>query len=183
MDRRLARRRLAIQGLSLRRWEDPVACVRAFGVMQGQEQTVFSSVALRTTGDITDVHRALDEGHLVRAYPMRGTVFLAAAADLTWITQLCTNLPASRRAAERAGAGDKELSRLSEALPEHIDQAGFRRLVTTLIPGATRATVYRTRHHLLATGVLVYAGREQHLTRAAGKLGPELTDPHAGTVE
>ena len=34
------------------------------------------------------IRAALDEGRIVRGYPMRGTVFAVAAGTLAWLTEL-----------------------------------------------------------------------------------------------
>ncbi len=62
-----------------------------------------ASAALRTAGgSIGEVVGDLDAGRIVRGYPMRGTVFLMSAADLTWVSQLC-NANVLRAAVKRRG--------------------------------------------------------------------------------
>jgi len=75
--------------------------VASLGALQGQDLAgVLASAALRSTGSLDDVFRALDDRHLVRGYPMRGTVFLMTAADVVWVTELCAG-PSLRSAASR----------------------------------------------------------------------------------
>lgn len=104
-DQQLGRLRLVAQGLVSRPYARPLDAVASHGAMQGQDLSgVVASAALRTAGaSVADVLAALDSGDLVRSYPMRGTVFLMAAADSTWVGQLCAP-PAMRAARARQGA-------------------------------------------------------------------------------
>lgn len=103
-DSRLARARLVAQGLVTRPHDGPATAVHALGAMQGQDLPgVIASAALRTgTGDVSEVLDDMRGGRLVRGYPMRGTVFLMAAGDVLWVSQLCAG-PALRAAANRRG--------------------------------------------------------------------------------
>ena len=106
----LTRARLVAQALIGTKHACPVDAVRAFGAMQGQELPgVLASAALRSTGAVADAIADLDGARLVRGYPMRGTVFLMAAADVTWITELCA------AAALRAAAARRHKLGLDEA--------------------------------------------------------------------
>lgn len=117
-DATLARQRLVAQGLVTRPWTTPADAVRAFGAMQGQDLTgAMASAALRTSSRaVADVVADLDAGRLVRGYPMRGTVFLMAAEDVTWVTELCA-APAARAAQQRRpqlGLDDSDVDRVRE---------------------------------------------------------------------
>ncbi len=70
--------------------------------MQGQDLPgVIASAALRTAGGSVElVLEQMRRGELVRGYPMRGTVFLVAATDMLWMSELCSG-PALRSAANR----------------------------------------------------------------------------------
>lgn len=97
----LTRSRLVAQSLVAPTFATPTDAVAAFGAMQGQDLPgVLASAALRSTGDVASVVADLDVGRLVRGYPMRGTVFLMAAADVSWVTELCAG-PSLRAAAAR----------------------------------------------------------------------------------
>ncbi|MGP6174911.1 winged helix DNA-binding domain-containing protein [Corynebacterium sp. A21] len=193
-NRPLARARLLAQGLVTRPYVSPLAAVRAFGLMQGQEPTVFSSVALRTADvSMEALHASLDAGELVRAYPMRGTVFLATAEDMAWLSELCAG-PSYNRTKERCrkvGADEASIERVTTAFidaPTGLTQEQFRELVAREIPGATSGTFYMLRYLLMISGVAVYAGSGQLITPAAGLLGPGLEqrfngDRDAGVLE
>ncbi|MDO5678438.1 MAG: winged helix DNA-binding domain-containing protein [Propionibacteriaceae bacterium] len=98
----LGRSRLVAQGLITRPYETAVDAITAFGAMQGQDLPgVLASAALRTpSNSVQDVLEHLNEGRIVRGYPMRGTVFLMPASDLLWITELCAK-PSIRAAVAR----------------------------------------------------------------------------------
>jgi hypothetical protein len=82
---RLAAQRIAGPGL-------PTAAdtVRRLAAVQAQDYPgALTSVALRTAGRLRkDVEAALDAGEIVRSWPMRGTLHLVAAEDLSWLLEL-----------------------------------------------------------------------------------------------
>lgn len=132
-DPKRARARLVAQGLVTRTAVTPVRAVEALGAMQGQDLPgVIASAALRTAGgDVDDVLEALRTGELVRGYPMRGTVFLMAAADMLWMSQLCA-APAQRSAAnrrEQLGLTEEKVERAREVATMVLSDAphGLRR--------------------------------------------------------
>ena len=97
------------------RFSSPLEAVAASGAMQGQDLPgAVASAALRSTGDVADVFEALDSAELVRGYPMRGTVFLMAAADVVWVTELCAT-PSLRAAAARRHHLDLDASHIEQA--------------------------------------------------------------------
>nr|WP_269452192.1 crosslink repair DNA glycosylase YcaQ family protein [Tessaracoccus coleopterorum] len=97
--------------------------VAALGAMQGQDLPgVLASAALRSTGRLDDLYAALDDARLVRGYPMRGTVFLMAAADAVWATELCAG-PSLRSAASRRhqlGLDDAQIGRAGAVAEEAL---------------------------------------------------------------
>lgn len=68
----------------------PVDVVRWLTAVQAQDLPgALTSVALRTRSRSRDaVVAALDDGEIVRAWPMRGTLHLMAAEDLPWVVRL-----------------------------------------------------------------------------------------------
>ena len=84
VDAALGRARLVAQRLVGGRFARPVDAAAAFGAHQGQDLPgVLASLALRTAGGSIDtVLTAFANAEIVRGYPMRGTVFAVAAADL-----------------------------------------------------------------------------------------------------
>ncbi|WP_448851200.1 DNA glycosylase AlkZ-like family protein [Corynebacterium sp. 335C] len=192
-DRSLGRRRLAAQGLLDAPWATPADAVRAFGVMQGQDLgSVVASAALRSTGRVADVLAAMDSGELVRGYPMRGTVFLAAAEDLRWVTELCASgsRAARRRREERhpdfhperaARIRGDVLDRA--AAPGGVSRSGYREVLRDHGIEGRGSTAYWLLHDMLVDGDLVYGpwnGVDQNLVPGAGALGPGLEGRYDG---
>ena len=69
----------------------PLEAVRLLTAVQGQELPgALSSVALRSGSTRAQVTAALDDGSVVRSWPMRGTLHLTAADDLPWLLELLT---------------------------------------------------------------------------------------------
>lgn len=100
VDAALGRARLVAQGLVTRPFARPGDAVAAFGAMQGQDLPgALASASLRTACGHEAAIEDLDVGRLVRAYPMRGTLFLMAAEDAAWVSELCN--PAILRAQEK----------------------------------------------------------------------------------
>ncbi|MFQ1000637.1 winged helix DNA-binding domain-containing protein [Modestobacter sp. SSW1-42] len=67
----------------------PVEAVRLLTAVQGQELPgALLSVALRSGSTRAQVTAALDDGSVVRSWPMRGTLHLTAADDLPWLLDL-----------------------------------------------------------------------------------------------
>lgn len=142
--------------------------------MQGQEPTVFSSLALRSTGSIADVHDALESGDIVRGYPMRGTVFAARAHELQWLTELLANPgPESARArCHAAGITGQHIDRIREIVLAEgpVTNAEFRAIVDRAVDDPDARQYYRIRYLLIVDGSLAYLGPEQ-------KLGPAPDAP------
>lgn len=127
----LAKRRLVAQGLITRPFATPTKVAAAFGAMQGQDLPgVLASAALRTRdGGLDAVFSALADGSLVRAYPMRGTVFLMAGADAVWVTQLCAagSIRASMSRNSRLGLTDADVARSVELAEEALAEGPLSR--------------------------------------------------------
>lgn len=124
VDAALGRVRLVAQGLVTRPFNTPTEVAAAFGAQQGQDLPgVLASLALRTRdGGIDAVLEACARGEIVRGYPMRGTVFLTAAADLRWITELCVekSLRESSRIIKSRGIGTEHVERSAALAAEEL---------------------------------------------------------------
>lgn len=97
-NRALARQRLHAHRLAATPFATPAEAVAWLGAMQGQEHlSVRWAIGLRCAGhDEAAVQQALDTGQVVRTWAMRGTLQLAAAADVRWLVNL-TGPPALAR--------------------------------------------------------------------------------------
>lgn len=175
-NRELARLRLVAQGLVARRYESPVEAVRAFAAMQGQDLPgVLASAALRSTGSFGDVVAALDDGALVRGYPMRGTVFLTPASDLLWMTELMAgaSLRAAAQRRSQLHLDEDQIGRSAHVIADALRDAprGLGRPevhaaleAAGLAPGGGRG--YHVLFTLMARGVLCYGpwnGSDQNI--------------------
>lgn len=115
--REVALLRLAAQWLAGPGAGSPVEAVRRLGAVQAQDfPGALTSVALRTAHRRRkDVEVALDDGEIVRTWPMRGTLHLLAADDLHWMLELLaarTLTPMTARWADLALTGsDAERAR------------------------------------------------------------------------
>lgn len=167
--------------------------VAAFGLMQGQDLTgALASAALRTrSGSIDDVFAALNAGELVRGYPMRGTVFLAPAADLRWITELCagpTLRSAAARRAKHHDFGDEAIERAFEVVAEAasglgITRAEYQDLLRSIGVEPDQGRGYHILFVLIADGRLAYGpwnGTDQQIVLASEYLGGGLGEQFGG---
>lgn len=168
--------RLAAQRLSGPGEPDPTAAVRRLAAMQAQDLPgALTSVALRSAGRSREaVVAALDEGKVVRSWPMRGTLHLVTAPDLPWMLRLLAPRVVRSSAGRRTALGLTE-GRLEQARGRSVKLlSGGGRLTRAelfagwrnegLDPSGQRGV------HLLGwlamTGVLVLgpmAGREQQV--------------------
>jgi len=86
--------------------------------MQAQDYSgALTSVGLRTRARLrAEVVAALDTGAIVRSWPMRGTLHLTAAQDLSWMLRLLTPRVIRGSAARRRGLGldEPQLERARE---------------------------------------------------------------------
>ncbi|MCW2579502.1 MAG: uncharacterized protein JWR82_1103 [Blastococcus sp.] len=109
--------RLVAQRIAGPQPASPVEAVRRLTAVQAQDfPGAVTSVALRTAGRRRDdVLAALDDGTVVRSWPMRGTLHLVAAEDLRWMLRLLgPQSPAgltARWAELGLSAGDAERAR------------------------------------------------------------------------
>lgn len=179
-NRSLARARLVSQGLACPGFATPHQAVASFGAMQGQDLPgVVASATLRVSGGVfTEVLHAFDHGELVRGYPMRGTVFLTAAEDLAWMTQLCAGqaIQAARRRRDQLGIDERQVERASSVARSVLDQRLGRISRAGLYAAWQEAGLstgegrgYHLLYHLIATVDLCYGpwnGTEQDIVAA-----------------
>lgn len=171
-----ARARLLSQSLVGAAFPTAEEAVGAFGLMQGQETTVFSSVALRS-GGAESVRAALAENSIVRAYPMRGTVFLGLAREMRWMTQLLAKpgVPQTLERLSRIGvtAAHTDAVREEVLARGRVTNTELREIVARITGVSEPAATYRTRYLLLVEGTCAYLGPEQSLGPAPPAPGLE----------
>lgn len=107
--------RLHNQQISQARFATPQQLVAWMGGLQGQDYAGAKwSIGLRLS-QVTksDVEQAIDAGHIIRTWPMRGTLFFVAAEDARWMLALTSpkNLSGSLRRRQQLELDDKTLAR------------------------------------------------------------------------
>ncbi|MGY2065310.1 winged helix DNA-binding domain-containing protein [Blastococcus sp. SYSU DS0619] len=147
--------RLVAQRLAGPPAPDPAAAVRRLGALQGQDfPGAVAAVALRSaTRDRESVLRALEEGTVVRSWPMRGTLHLLPAEDLPWLLELLGPRALTGLAGRRASLGltDADAERARELAVAAL--TGGRRLprgaLLSAIEAGGVATTGQRGYHLL----------------------------------
>jgi hypothetical protein len=163
--REVALLRLVAQRLAGAPLADAAGAVRWLTAAQAQDYPgALTSIALRTADRTrTGVEKALDDGAVVRSWPMRGTLHFVAADDLGWLLQLCGPRVLAGAAKRRATLGltEADCERAREVAVTAL--AGGRRLgragLTARFGEGGVATTGQRGYHLLwylaQTGTLV----------------------------
>lgn len=147
--------RLVAQRLAGPPCATPAAAVRRMTAAQAQDYPgALTSVALRAADRTrSSVERALDDGEVVRSWPMRGTLHLVAADDLPWMLELLGPRALAGLAGRRQALGltEADAERAREAVVAAL--AGGRRLgraaLLAAITEAGVATTGQRGYHLL----------------------------------
>ena len=166
--------RLVAQRLAGPGEPDAAAAVRRLLAVQGQDYPgALTSVALRVDGGSrAGVEAALDAGHVVRSWPMRGTLHLVPAEDLGWLLALCGPrvLAGAEKRRARLGLDLAAAERTREIATEAL--AGGRRM--------SRAQLLGT---LADGGIDVSGQRGYHLLWYAAQTGTLCLGPREGTEQ
>lgn len=108
------------------------AAVETLFAIQGQDwRGSHWAVGARLSGSTSqDVDDALNEGLIVRSWPMRGTIHLVGGRDLGWMQQLTNKraLASAPKRREYLGIDDHMLDRLLDTSVEALQAAGRRGL-------------------------------------------------------
>ena len=167
--RRLAALRLAAQGLGGEGAATPGDAVGRLLAMQGQDLPgVKWSVGIRMAGATErDVEASMDDGTIVRSWPMRGTLHLVRAEDLPWMLDLTAARPIASAAGRRAilGITEHDIERARELAVEALP--GRRGLSAALLAVIARGGVdtggqrgYHILWYCAQTGTLVLGASE-----------------------
>jgi hypothetical protein len=156
--------RLAAQWLVGPGAPPPVEAVRRLLAVQAQDLPgAITSVALRTAARRRkDVEVALDDGEIVRSWPMRGTLHLLAADDLRWMLELLASrsLPALSARWAQLGLSETDAERARELVTAALGGGGRMRradLLTAIDDGGVSTAGQRGYHllgYLARTGTL-----------------------------
>ena len=156
--------RLAAQWVAGPGAASPGEVVARLGAVQGQDfPGAVTSIALRTAARRRkDVEAALDDGEIVRSWPMRGTLHVLPAVDLHWMLELLGPRAmaglAGRR--ERLGLSGSEAERAREIVTAALADGGRMRrgdLLAAIEHGGVPTTGQRGYHllwFLAQTGTL-----------------------------
>ncbi|MFL6096604.1 MAG: winged helix DNA-binding domain-containing protein [Blastococcus sp.] len=166
--------RLAAQWLAGPGAASPVDAVRRLGAVQGQDfPGAVTSVALRTAARRRkDVEVALDDGEIVRSWPMRGTLHLLAADDLHWMLELLASRSLTSLTARWAQLG------LSES-----DAERARGLVTAALAGGGRMRRAELLTAIDDGGIATTGQRGYHLLGFLARTGTLCLGPTDGAGE
>jgi Winged helix DNA-binding domain len=136
-------------------WRTADEVVTWFGAMQAQDlASALWSLGLRLPGSTeSDMLAALEQGHILRTWPMRGTIHLVPAEDAHWMLDLMGGrmLATSHRRRENLGLTQEDTDRATASLSDAL--SGGRRLTRsqalTTINEAGVTTEGQRGYHLL----------------------------------
>ena len=170
----VALQRVVAQQLALPRARTAPEAVDALGALQAQDlEGGLASVALRVArGTRGAVVRALDDGDVVRSWPLRGTLHLVLATDLPWLIRLLSSrsIAAARTRARQLGLDDRLISHSADIATGVL--SGTRGLV--------RDDLYR---HWNAAGVDTDGQRGYHLLWQLAQRGVVCLGPLDGGAQ
>jgi len=124
----MGRLRLASQGLTGQGFGSVAGAVRAMTAMQAQDLPAsFWAVGQRVPGStVADVRAALDNGDVVRSWPMRGTLHLLAPEDLNWVLDITSGrlIKALARRHRELGISAADIDAAAKAALLRVDGGG-----------------------------------------------------------
>jgi len=166
--------RLVAQGIAGPRQPRAVDVVRWLTAMQAQDLPgALTSAALRLAApDRAQVVLALSSGEVVRSWPMRGTLHLAAAADLVWLVELL---------APRMLAGLAARQRQLELDHEQLERA--RSLAVDALSGGRRLRRAELTAAWESGGLSTAGQRGYHMIAYLAQTGTLCFGPMAGTEQ
>jgi hypothetical protein len=166
--------RLAAQWVAGPGAAGPADVVRRLGAVQGQDfPGAVTSVALRTAvRRRKDVEAALDDGEIVRSWPMRGTLHLLAADDLHWMLDLLAGRTLAGLTARWAQLGLEE-----------SDAERARDIVTAALAGGRRMRRADVLAAIEDGGVATTGQRGYHLLAYLARTGTLCLGPTDGAGE
>jgi hypothetical protein len=169
--RRLAALRLSAQRINGRQPSTPLDTVRWMLAMQGQDLPGAKwSIGLRGPGGTErGVDAAFDAGHIVRSWPMRGTLHVVAGEDIGWMLSLTTPAAIASSAQRRAILG-----------LELADAERSRDVVQRVLAGRQVLTRDATLASIEAAGVSTAGQRGYHLLWYLAQTGTLVLGPTEG---
>jgi hypothetical protein len=128
------------------------------------------ALGVRAPGvSLAEVNSAIDDGLIVRSWPMRGTLHLVPAPELNWMAQLTT----PRLLA--AGKTRRAQLEIDDATVEHAREAAV-----TALEGGRRLTRAGFLEVLEEAGISIAGQRGYHLIGQLAQTGTVCWGPHEG---
>lgn len=151
------------------------AVVRHMLAMQGQDLPgLLWSLGVRAAPDVaeSDVRAAFDAGHIVRAWPMRGTLHAIAGEDLAWVLALTGERMIASAAGRRRQLGltDDDVRTAVSGIERELERALRLR----------RSDVVSV---IAATGIDPGGQRAAHIISVAAQRGSICLGPFDGTEQ
>lgn len=167
----IGRMRLRQQAIAPTRFETPADVVRWMGAMQAQDyhQAVWAIGARLRQPMLSAVEAAIEQGAIVRTWPMRGTIHFVPAADARWMVRLTATrmIPRDARRQQQLELDAAILSRCEQIVIGTL--AGGQRL--------TRSALLQT---LDDAGISTASQRGYHILWYLAHLGLIAIGPLAG---
>lgn len=154
--------RLASQRLSDGKFDSAEDVVRWMGAMQAQDygQALWAIASRMKHGTIADVERAIEEGKIIRTWPMRGTIHFIPAEDADWMLKLT---------AARILTADARRQHQLELTPEIINKSGA--LLKKRLKGGKRLNRPGVMELLESNDISTDQGRGYHILFALAMSG------------
>lgn len=167
----IGRMRLHQQAVLPTRFDTPAEIVRWMGAMQAQDyhQAVWAIGARLHQPMLSAVEAAIEQGAIVRTWPMRGTIHFVPAADARWMVRLTAT-----RIIERDARRQNQLE-LDSAILSRCE-----RLVTDALVGGQRLTRSALLQALDDAGISTANQRGYHILWFLAQLGLIAIGPMAG---
>lgn len=151
---RTATLRLAHLGIAPRRFQTVEAAVAGLGAVQAQDfEGTKWALGLRVGCSLAEVERAIESGHIVRSWPMRGTLHFVAAADLRWMLRLMAPrvLKTAERRQQQLGLDSALLKRSAQVFEQALSGGPLtREQLLQQLQGAGIGTTGQRGYHLLS---------------------------------
>lgn len=146
--------RLTSQHISDGKFDAAEEVVRWMGAMQAQDygQALWAIASRMKHGTIADVERAIEDGKIIRTWPMRGTIHFVPAEDADWMLKL-TGL--------RILAADARRQQQLELTPEIINKSG--ELIKKKLKGGKRLSRPGVMELLESNGISTGQSRGYHI--------------------
>lgn len=166
--------RLINQRISHHKFSTPAEVVRWMGAMQAQDykQSLWAVGSRLQSGTVTDVEAAIENGDIVRTWPMRGTIHFVPPEDAKWMLELC----ASRTIKSTAGRR-KQLGLDDETLQRSVA------IFQDALAGGKRFARGELLALLEAAGINMDGQRGYHTLSYAALLGVLCIGPMHGTQQ